>query len=604
MTQTTRNDVIAFLRRHFQFVIVADTEYGADPNKRPEPRCFVGRELFSGRVERRWLDHTDAGECPFPTDSRALWAFYYSSGDLQVMKRIGWGMPTYVFDISPEFFLLINDGAKHGRSVLHVAAHFMLPHIEKAEKEQGRNLARRGGPYTQSERNDLLDYCESDATLETEAFLKTLEFALTGFPDKDDLYIWQAINRGRYFKASAHMEWVGIPIKVDRFERYREARPTIIEDLIREYDPNHDVFNERFELHHAQFMKYVTERDIPWNTYPSGQPILNDEYLKAQSKTYPAIRPIAILNAAKKLIPNRKEDLEIGADGFARCLLSAFQTKTGRTHPRASGFVPGRAAWERQRFIGPPPDFAIAYLDYTAQELGVAAIMSGDERFWIDYLSGDLHLATAKTLGMIPPGGEAEAYPTERKTAKEINFAILYGSSPEGLAAKIPIPGFTPASGASLIQSHRRAYRTLHAWIMDRVRSAYWHREISTRLGWRMLASSENVKPNTLRNWLIQATAGEITREAVCRMVEADIQVCCPVHDAVLIIAPQNRIEQDITIAMKIMGDASEAIIGVRLLVKKPDPIFYPNTLCDGKLSEIIRFIDPYIIPDEQEFEE
>src|SRR5262249_52271728 len=161
--------------------------------------------------------------------------------------------------------------------------------------------------------------------------------------------------------------------------------------------------------------------------------------------------------------------------------------------------------------------------------------------------------------------GIAKGYPNERKTAKQINFSIIYGSGPAGLAAKIPIKGFTAASAAILMREHRATYPLLHDWIEDRIRAGYGYGEVRTRLGWRMKVT-DGVRPNTLRNWIIQATAGEITREAVCRMVEAGISVCCPVHDAALIIAPEEQIHQDTAAAVKIMKEASEAILGVKLL--------------------------------------
>jgi hypothetical protein len=504
-------------------------------------------------------------------------------------------MPRRVFDIYPEYYLLVNDGLKHGRSLLDAANFFALESIGKAAKDEGRALAIRGGPYTGSEEDSLIEYCLSDAALEGEVLLKVLEFALVGQDEVDDLYIRQSVNRGRYFKASARMEHVGIPIKRERFDRYRGARTDIIRKLVQTYDPKHEVWDERLQFHNGRFLEYVTRKKIPWGVYPSGHPILTDEYFKTQAGMYDEIKDIAFLRSALKSVPNRREDLQIGADGFARCILSAFATKTGRTHPKASHFIFGRATWERQRFLGPPKGFAISYIDYIAQELGVAAGLSHDQDFWAAYLSGDLHLTTAKTLGLVPADGRAEDYEDERKAAKQVNFAILYGSSSVGLATKIPIKGYTCASAAALIQAHRLAYPRVHDWIEDQVRAAYWYGELRTRVGWRMRVVSDRVRPNTLRNWLIQATAGEITREAVCRMTESGLSICCPVHDAVLLIAPEDQIERDTDLAIKIMGDASEIILGARLLVETPDSVRYPDTLSEGKVSKVTQFIDPYL---------
>jgi DNA polymerase I len=394
------------------------------------------------------------------------------------------------------------------------------------------------------------------------------------------------------------MEHVGIPVKHKRFERYQEARPAILQGLVRKYDPNHEIWNERFEMHEAPFLNFMARKGIPWDTWPSGQPVLTDEYFKNQADSYDEVKPIAAFRSVLKSLPNRKKDLQIGADGFARCILSAFRTKTGRTHPDASQFIFGRAGRERRRFLGPPKGYGISYIDYTAQEIGVVAVMSHDDDFWGTYLTGDIHWATAVNLGMVPANGKPEDYDGERKTAKQLNFAILYGSGPVRLAARIPIKGFTAASAAALIQTHRVRYPVVHAWIEDRIRAGYAFGEVCTRLGWRMLVN-ESTRPNTLRNWFIQATAGEITREAVCQMTECGIQVCCPVHDAVLIISREDQVEQDTTTAINIMVAASEMILGKPLLIKRPKPVFYPDTLDDGKQSKIVEFVDPYLLSED-----
>ena len=594
----TSSAILARLSRYFRNIIVGDFEYGQDHNGRPEPRCFVGRDLLNGSVEKRWLHQTDPGRCPFPTDSKSLWIFYYSSGDLQCMRRCGWPVPVKVLDIFAEFHCLANDGERRGLSLLDAAHYFGLESIGKAAKDTGRELAIRGGPYSQSEQIELLNYCLSDVNLETEVFLKVLEFRFTDNNSTDYLYILQAINRGRYFKASAMMEHVGIPIKRERFQAYRAARPTIIRSLVREYDPGQEIWDDKLQFHNDRFLNWLNRSAIPWSLYPSGFPVLADEYFKAQAELFPKLAPIMLLRSALKAIPNRKEDLQIGEDGFARCVLSAFRTKTGRTHPRASHFIFGRSLWERQEFLGPPPGFALAYVDYEAQELGVLAALSGDKDFRTAYLTGDLHLTTAKNLGWIPRDGTKANHPRERAAAKVVNFAIIYGSGPIGLASKIS-PKFPPASASALIQAHRQVYPTAHEWLDNQIRAAYWHGYVETCLGWRMRVN-DNTRINTLRNWSIQATAGEITREAVCRMVEAGLQVCCPVHDAVLIIAPDDRIEQDAAVAVKIMQDTAFTVLGFPLLVGKPEIVRYPDTLRGEKTSHITAIVDPYLEVEEE----
>jgi hypothetical protein len=69
-------------------------------------------------------------------------------------------------------------------------------------------------------------------------------------------------------------------------------------------------------------------------------------------------------------------DLAVGHDGRNRCLLSAFRSLTGRNQPSNARFIFGPSCWLRG-LIRPEPGRAIAYVDWSQQEFGVAAAL-----FW------------------------------------------------------------------------------------------------------------------------------------------------------------------------------------------------------------------------------
>ena len=53
-----------------------------------------------------------------------------------------------------------------------------------------------------------------------------------------------------------------------------------------------------------------------------------------------------------------------------------------------------RSTWIRG-FIKPPPGHAIAYIDWSSQEVGIAAALSGDENMMADYAAGDPYIELA-----------------------------------------------------------------------------------------------------------------------------------------------------------------------------------------------------------------
>jgi len=98
----------------------------------------------------------------------------------------------------------------------------------------------------------------------------------------------------------------------------------------------------------------------------------------------------------------RLSDLAAGKDGHNRTLLSAFRARTSRNQPSNSRFIFGPSVWLRG-LIKPPPGYGIAYIDWSQQEFGIAAALSGDQMIMEAYRSGDPYLSFAKQANAAPP---------------------------------------------------------------------------------------------------------------------------------------------------------------------------------------------------------
>ena len=83
-----------------------------------------------------------------------------------------------------------------------------------------------------------------------------------------------------------------------------------------------------------------------------------------------------------------------------------------------------------------------------------------------------------------------------------------------------------------------------------------------TVFGWKYHVTL-NPKVRSIRNFPMQANGAEIMRLAVCLGVENGITICCPVHDAVLIMAPLDRLDSDIARMRAYMEQASELVLEV-----------------------------------------
>ena len=272
----------------------------------------------------------------------------------------------------------------------------------------------------------------------------------------------------------------------------------------------------------------------------------------------------------------RLTGLKVGADGWNRCMLSPFRSVTGRNQPSNAEFIFGPARWMRG-LIKPPRGYGIAYIDFSAQEVAIAAGLSGDVRLSADYASGDPHLALAKAGLLVPADATKLSIrdtPLEaiRERCKTVVLGTLYGM---GVSAAAYKAGISTALARELLTVHGNNYAQFWAWSDAVVDAAMLTGSMQTVFGWRRLIDREP-NPRSLMNFPMQANGAEMMRIAAIAATEAGIEVCCPVHDAFLIAAPLEGLERDIANMREIMTEAGRAVcrISVRtdaVIVRWPD---------------------------------
>src|SRR4029450_5990074 len=148
----------------FRQIWLVDFEFCQPDGARPYPLCVVAHEWREGLTIRRWLDgHPHMMVPPYPCDRSSLFVAYYASAELLCHLALRWSLPPWVLDLYAEFRCLTNGQALPlGASLLGALSVCDLDVMDATEKEEMRALAMRGGPYTDEERQALLDYCEAD----------------------------------------------------------------------------------------------------------------------------------------------------------------------------------------------------------------------------------------------------------------------------------------------------------------------------------------------------------------------------------------------------------------------------------------------------------
>jgi DNA polymerase I-like protein with 3'-5' exonuclease and polymerase domains len=214
--------------------------------------------------------------------------------------------------------------------------------------------------------------------------------------------------------------------------------------------------------------------------------------------------------------------------------------------------------------IQPDAGRAVVYVDYEQQEFGIAAALSGDPAMAEAYRTGDPYLAFGKQAGVIPPDGTKTTHAAQRSLFKSCVLATQYGMGEAGLAAKIGKP---TAVARELLALHRRTYPRFWAWSQAAVDRAVLTGKLETVFGWpiRVGASADQrrpgVNPRRLQNFPCQGNGAEMLRLACCLLVERGICVTAPIHDAVLIEGPADRIEEVVAETQAAMAEASRAVL-------------------------------------------
>jgi hypothetical protein len=547
--------------RTFEQVWGIDFEFGAVPGERPQPICLVAHEMVSGQVVRLWEDDLQRRTTPpYPTDAGSVVIAYYASAEIGCHLALGWPVPVNILDLYVEFRNHCNGTPPvAGNGLLGALVHFGLDPIDGTEKDQMRELALRGGPWTPEERRVLLDYCESDVVALTKLLPRMNPY----------LDIDRALLRGRYMAAVARIEARGIPVDGPALSMLRGNWEYIQDRLIERIDHDYGVFEGR-TFKRDRWAQWLAVQNIPWPRLPSGQLALDDDTFEEIGRRYPRVQPIRQLR--QMLSQLRLHELPVGHDGRNRCLLSAFGTKTGRNAPSTSRFMFGTASWLRG-LIKPSTGSALAYLDWQQQEFGIAAALSGDPAMLDAYTSGDPYLAFAKQAGAVPPDATKESHGTERNLFKTCTLAVQYGMGAQALARQI---GGSIWRAKELLRLHRETYPVFWRWSAGAVDVAFLHRLLRTVFGWQ-LRTGPDVKVRTIQNFPVQANGAEMLRLACCLATEDGVGVCAPIHDALLIEAPVDEFDYSVDRAQRAMSDASAIVLdGLRLrtdikIIRYPD---------------------------------
>ncbi|WP_435170177.1 DNA polymerase I [Paenibacillus glycanilyticus] len=206
----------------------------------------------------------------------------------------------------------------------------------------------------------------------------------------------------------------------------------------------------------------------------------------------------------------------------------------------------------RKAFVPSEPGWYILAADYSQIELRVLAHISGDERLKEAFINDmDIHTKTAMDVF----GVSADQVDSNmRRSAKAVNFGIVYGISDFGLSQNLNI---TRKEAAKFIEQYFEVFQGVRKYMDDIVMQARRDGFVTTLLERRrylpdIKASNFNLRSfaeRTAMNTPIQGTAADIIKLAMVRMDETlrerglKSRMLLQVHDELVFEVPEEELE-------------------------------------------------------------
>jgi DNA polymerase I len=416
----------------FRTIWHVDFEFRTDVNHRPVPVSMfakehrTGAEIFMRREQLLTLTTS-----PIDIGADAVMVAYSAVAELTCFKVLHWPLPRNVLCAYVETCAAINGqdiaGLTEKRpNILEACDLYGIPHMAAAEKKRMRDLIMNNTEYTEEEWREIKIYNSDDVLLDIpllEALAPTIDMPA-------------ALFRGRYLKAAAAMEMIGIPIDVDYLVTLQEHWQALRMHYIARGD-TFGLYDEAGSFCEDRFVTLVRDRSWHWPLTPTGRLELKAKTFGKQCRHHPELQPLQRLRDQIAELRLGAFVNTVGVDGSSRIAILPFWAKSGRNLPseRDKAFLLSLPSWIHG-LIKPPPGWGIALLDWTAQEVGIAAGLSGDPALIADFQSSDPHLRFAIRAGLAPMWATKDSHGPVRNAAKPVSLGSNYGISKYGVAAQ------------------------------------------------------------------------------------------------------------------------------------------------------------------------
>jgi len=535
------------------------------------------RQLTAAAIsdgQQLWLLHTPAGSS-LHSQITAFLASY--PGELCVVSakplchallNSGCGLPARLFDASIADYLV--DAGARGHELTDIADRY-APDLGHAAPVTAPRKPRQQTMFADEDQTAAAPAAASDA----EQRLQTLLAVLPGLRDALQtaglLELYLSLEEP-LIRILAVMEHAGISVDAAELQQQSRAAGTTIEQLTA------DIFasaGHPFNIDSPKQLAQVlfTELKLPVIRRNQTGASTDQEVLEELSAQHPLPRQILERRHLIKLQGTYLDALPaLVSPETGRIHATFHQTvaATGRlssSDPNLQN-IPVRTPEGRQvrtAFRPASAQWTLVCADYSQIELRVLAHFSGDQALCEAFQAGiDIHAAVAADVFQIPVDTVSS---DQRRMAKAVNFGVIYGQTPWGLAAAL---GIDKAEAAAFIDDYFRRYAGVAAFcervLEETARTGYARTILNRRRAIsgirRTTGINRNMPERTAINTVIQGSAADLIKQAMLnvdrmlRQQPLQARLLLQIHDELVLECPQDQTSTLIPLLRHGMQDA------------------------------------------------
>ena len=314
---------------------------------------------------------------------------------------------------------------------------------------------------------------------------------------------------------------------------------------------------------------------------PKGQPSTSEAVLQELSMDFPIVKDILSYRAISKLKSTYTDKLPkmVNPDtGRVHTSYHQAVTATGRlssSDPNLQN-IPIRSEEGRrirEAFIA-PDDHKILAADYSQIELRIMAHLSKDDGLLDAFAKGqDIHKATAAEIFS---SAIDDVTPNQRRSAKAINFGLIYGMSAFGLSKQLQI---TRAEAQSYIEQYFDRYPKVKDYMEETKLSAKQMGYVETVFGRRLYLADIDSSNYQRRQYAersainapMQGTAADLIKMAMTDLHQRiiaqsfDAKIIMQVHDELVIEVHQSQADELSGITLETMSNIAELDVDLKV---------------------------------------